>query len=511
MGDHGGLGGAITRRAMVQGGAALLAMTTLPGRLAARTAPGEIVNLDALALSRAIHSKQLSCVEVMGAYLDRIERINPKVNAIVALQSREGLIAQARARDEALARGASSGWMHGFPLAAKDLTAVKGLPFTSGSPIFKDRIADVDSAMVARMRAAGGIFIGKTNTPEFGFGSQTYNPVYGTTLNAYDQRKTAGGSSGGAAVAVATRMLPVADGSDMGGSLRNPAGWNNVFGFRPTFGRVPGGGGFMMDMSVNGPMARTVPELAMLLATLAGPFPLAPLAIDEDPAIFGGALTGDIKGLRVGWLGNFGTLPMEPGVLEVCKGALGVFESLGATVGEATVPAPLEDAWRDWVTLRAWGNAASLGSFYDDPERRALLKPEAQWEVERGRRLSGGDVAAALAGRQRWYQAFAGLFDRFDILVAPTAQVFAFDAATHWPTEIAGTAMDSYHRWMQIVTPITMSGCPALAVPAGFSPVGQPMGLQLVAPLRRELDCLKVANAYDRATRWAERRPPTLG
>ena len=214
--------------------------------------------------------------------------------------------------------------------------------------------------------------------------------------------------------------------------------------------------------------------------------------------------------MRLGWLGNFGTMPMEPGVLAVCDQALQVFRNLGAVVTEATVPASVEEAWQAWVDLRAWNNATSLGHYYDNPQQRALLKPEAQWEVERGRRLSGEDVARAFAARTTWYRAFAGLFDRFDYLLAPTAQLFAFDAQDHWPRAIAGTAMDTYHRWMQIVTPITLSGCPALAIPAGFDPRGRSMGVQLIGPLRDELGLLKLANAYDEATRLPGKTPPPL-
>lgn len=502
--------GRFSRRAVLGTGFAMAGAALVPTRAIAATPTDSITTMDALSLSRAIHARQVSCVEVMTAYLDRIERINPKVNAIVALQPREGLLGQARTRDAELAQGRSAGWMHGFPLAPKDLVPVKGLPYTDGSPLFKDRIAEADSLMVERMRNAGGIFIGKTNSPEFGLGSHTYNPVYGTTLNAYDQTKSAGGSSGGAAVSVSTRMLPVADGSDMGGSLRNPAGWNNIVSLRPTYGRVPDGGGFVMEMSVNGPMARSVPELAMLLSTIAGPVPGNPLAINEDPSIFAGPLDMDVKGVRIGWLGNFGTLPMESGVLSLCRSALKVFEDMGATVTDATVPASLDQMWQDFTTLRAWGNASWLGRYYQDPAKRPLLKPEAQFEIEKGMRLSAADVSAAMRGRAQWYRAFSSLFDRFDFLVAPTAQLFAFDAKEHWPTEISGTKMDTYYRWMEIVTPITMTSCPVLTVPAGFSPAGQPMGIQLIGQLRREIDCLRLANAYDRATRWPERRPPPL-
>lgn len=481
----------------------------------ARAASGNgITGMDGLALAGAIRTKKVSCVEVMTAYLDHIGRVNSKVNAIVSLQPRDMLLAEAKAKDADLAAGRYAGFLHGFPLAPKDLTAAKGIPFTDGSPIFKDRIAQEDSLVVARMRAAGAVMIGKTNAPEFGLGSQTYNPVFGTTLNAYDQRLTSGGSSGGASVTLATHMLPVADGSDNCGSLRNPAGWNNIYGFRPTFGRIPSGG-FLFDTSVTGPMACNVPDLARLLSVQAGPDLKEPLSLDEDPAIFTGSLAMNVKGVRIGWLGDFGSLDserlaMEPGVLDVCRNALKTFETLGAIVTEAKVPASVEDTWQAYTRLRCWSAANAYGALYDDPAKRELLKPEAQWEVEQGRKVTGADVPHLLAARLRWYQAFVSLFESHDFLVTPTAQLFAFDAKTHWPTEIAGKKMDSYLRWMQVCGLITMTGCPALAAPAGFDAQGRSMGIQIIGKPRREMDCLKIANAYDEATHWPSKRPSPL-
>jgi amidase len=278
--------------------------------------------LDALALAGAISARELSCVEVITAYLDHIEMLNPRVNEIVALQDRAGLLDQARERDAQLARGERMGPLHGFPFAVKDLVPVKGIRMTMGSPIFKDFVPAADSVMVERLRKAGAIFIGKTNTPEFGLGSHTYNPVYGATRNAYDLSRSAGGSSGGAAVALALRMLPVADGSDHAGSLRNPAGWNNVFGFRTSFGRVPADGrdAWLPSMGVLGPMARNVPDLAMLLAVQSGYHAAVPLSLIDDGSAFAGPLDADLNGVRIAWLGDFkGSVPYEGGVLDVCK------------------------------------------------------------------------------------------------------------------------------------------------------------------------------------------------
>jgi amidase len=490
---------------------AAAALASTPGVAAARIP--DIVRMDAHSLSAAIATRELSCVEVMTAYLDHIAAFNPKVNAIVALQDRAALLAQSEARDRQRARGELLGPLHGFPLAVKDLMPVRGIRMTMGSPILKDFIPDADAIMVERLRKAGAIFIGKTNTPEFGLGSHTYNPVYGVTRNAYDQSRSAGGSSGGAAVALALRMLPVADGSDYGGSLRNPAGWNNVFGFRTSYGLVPTGAldAWLPSMGVLGPMARNVPDLAILLSVQAGYDARAPLSMSGDGSAFERRLETDLKGKRIAWSGDFrGYLPFEPGVLEVCKSALRVFESMGCSVEEAQPDYSIDAVWRAWLKLRAWQAGTSLLAYYNDPARRVLLKPEAVFEVESGLKLTAFEISAASTVRTQWYQAMRGFFERYDYFIVPTAQLFPFDVNLHWPQEIAGTKMHSYHEWMKCVLPITMSGCPALAAPAGFSERGLPMGIQIVGPNHSELACLQLAHAYDLATSWSARRLPGL-
>jgi amidase len=479
----------------------------------AATGASDIVMMDAVPLAEAIASRQVSCVEVMTAYLDHIDRLNPEVNAIVALQDRAGLLAQARERDAQLARGEAAGPLHGFPQAVKDLAPVKGIPMTQGSPILEGFMPPADSVMVERLRKAGAIMIGKTNTPEFGLGSHTYNPVYGVTRNPYDLTRSAGGSSGGAAVALALRMLPVADGTDYGGSLRNPAGWNNVFGFRTSFGRVPADGrdAWLPSMGVIGPMARNVRDLAMLLAVQAGYDARAPLSMTGEGAIFRRPLETDLEGKRIAWVGDFaGHVPYEPGVLEVCKAVLKVFETLGCVVEEAQPDYPVDAVWRAFVRLRAWQTGGTLLALYKDPAKRALMKPEAIYEVESGMKLSAYDITAASAVRTEWYHAVRRFFERYDYFIVPTAQLFAFDADMHWPQEIAGRKMETYHEWMKGVLPVTMAGCPALAVPAGFGDRGLPIGIQIVGPNHAELACLQLAHAYDTATNWAARRPPPL-
>ena len=479
----------------------------------APTHVADIVMMDAVELAGAIHSRRASCVEVMTAYLDHIDRLNPKVNAIVALQDRGALLAQARERDAQLARGESLGPLHGFPHAVKDLQPVQGIRSTQGSPILKDFVPAADGIMVERLRKAGAIFIGKTNAPEFGLGSHTYNPVYGATRNAFDPSRSAGGSSGGAAVSLALRMLPVADGSDYGGSLRNPAGWNNVFGFRTSAGLIPSESHdvWLPTMGVLGPMARTVTDLGMLLSVQAGYDPRAPLSLDGDGTIFQRRLQKDMKGKRIAWSGDFGGFtPCEPGVLQTCAAALKTFESLGCTVEEARPDFDLEALWRAQIGLRAWSQGAPLLPFYRDEAKRALLKPEAIYEIETGLRLSAADIYAASVVRSEWYQAVRRFFARYDYFIVPTAQVFPFDVTMHWPHEIAGHSMETYHEWMKVAFLVTMSGCPSLAAPAGFGSQGLPMGIQIVAPNRRELDCLQLAYAYEGASGWTGSHLPPL-
>ncbi len=473
----------------------------------------DICRLDAHQLSQAIHARSVSCVEVMTAYLDHIERVNPRVNAIVSLEPREALLRQAQDRDASLGRGESLGWMHGFPHAVKDLQPTRGIRTTQGSPLFASFVPDADSIVVERLRGAGAILIGKTNVPEFGLGSHSFNEVFGATRNAYDPSKTAGGSSGGAAVALALRMLPVADGGDHAGSLRNPAAFNNVLGFRPTFGCVPHAelDTFVPALSVLGPMARTATDLARLLSVMSGYDPRAPLSSRESPARFTAPLTRDVTGTRVGWLGDFGGyLPFEPGVLELARSALPALASVGCVVDEVQLDHPMERVWRSWLPLRAYQVGSVLKELHADPARRARMKPEACWEVESGTRLSAYELADASVERGVWYRAVCRLFERFDYLALPSAQVFPFDIDLRWPREIAGRAMDTYHRWMEVTVPITMSGCPALNVPVGFNAAGLPMGIQLVGRHHDELGCLQLAHAYEQVTGWVERRPPPL-
>lgn len=459
-----------------------------------------IVYWTAAELSAAIRERTVSCVEVMTAYLDHIERINPAVNAIVGLRPRAELLAEAAEKDRETPRG----WMHGFPHAVKDLADVAGL--TSSYGLIPPTVAAADSLFVERIRAAGAIFIGKTNVPQLGLGSQTYNHIHGTTVNAYDQSKTSGGSSGGAAVAVATRMLPVADGSDFMGSLRNPPGWNNVYGLRPSFGRIPSYGGdqFIAQGGTEGPIARNAADLELLFRTMAGYDARSPLALTGSDS------RGELGG-RVAWLGDLGGyLAMEPEVLTVTRAALDRLEMTVDTVDE--LPGLGNDGlWPTWLTYRHWLSGMGVKSVHDDPALRPLLKPEAIFEYDGLQRLSAIDVLENSELRSRLYEGFRVLFATYDYAVLPTAQVLPFDATLHWPESIGGRAMSSYHRWMEVTAIGTLINAPVLAVPAGFSAGGLPIGLQVIGRNRDDAGLLAFAKEWEsRTADLQERLPPLL-
>lgn len=469
---------------------------------------------DASTLSAAIAARETSCETVMRDHLARIERLNPQFNAIISLRDGDDLIAEARAADAELARGEYRGWLHGLPFAVKDLAETASLRTTYGSPLYADHVPVHDCLLARRIRAAGAIIIGKTNTPEFGLGSHTYNPVSGSTMNAFDPRLSAGGSSGGAAVALALRLTPIADGSDMMGSLRNPAGWNNVWGFRPSFGRVPDSPReefFLHHLATDGPMGRSVRDLARLLDTLAGPADDFPLSLPAETRSFAEGLDQDLPHLRVGWIGSWGGyLPMEEGVAEVARAGLEALAQQGAVIEEIVPDFDPERLWRSWIALRQWAISAGHAADYANAERRARMKPELLWEIEEGRRLSAGDVHAAGVIRSDWVRWLQEAFRRFDVLALPTAQLFAFDAALDWPKTVGGRSMDTYHRWMEIVIAGSLSGHPVVAAPAGFDARGRSMGVQLIGPSRGDRRLLQIARMYERAAPWIAQIPDAL-
>ncbi len=459
-------------------------------------------------LSRAIHARQVAPSEVMAAHLAQVSAVNGAVNAIVSAPDPDVLMAQARALDDVK----PTGWLHGIPLAVKDLMATAGLRTTWGSPIFADHVPEADDMLVARMRGAGAIFTGKTNVPEWGQGSHSFNPVFGATRNPYDLTRAAGGSSGGAAAGLAARMLWVADGSDMMGSLRNPAAFCNVYGFRPTWGLVPGdadGDTYLATLATEGPMARTVEDLARFLQVMAGENPEVPFPRAVPDVLSG--LDRGVKGLRIGWLADWGgAYPMEPGLLDACEAGLRLLEEMGAVVEPLPSPFPAEKLWQAWVTLRAMLNAGGKRALAEDQAKRALTKPETIWEIEQGLTLSAQAVFEASVIRSRWHAHAARIFDRFDALVLPSAQVWPFPAEWRWPQEINGRRMDTYHRWMEVVIPASLIGLPALSVPAGFGPQGLPCGMQIIGRSGDDAGVLAIGQAWHRATEWPQRRPPAL-
>ncbi len=452
----------------------------------------------------------MSCREVMAAYLARIDQCNPAVNAIVSLRDADELLAEAATCDEELAHGLSRGWMHGMPQAIKDLAETKGLRTTNGSRLLADWVPPYDCLMVARMKAAGCIVIGKTNVPEFGLGSHTFNDVFGTTRNALDHSRAAGGSSGGAAVALATNMLPVADGSDYMGSLRNPAAWNGIYGLRPSQGRVPAWPErdvYLANMATEGPMGRNVLDIAMLLGVQAGHDPRSPLSLhgrlDEFDTVAGATavLAGDVQGTRIGWLGDLhGHLAFEPGILELCENGLRALANLGCSVESAMFAMEPERVWDAWLVWRHFLISASLARYLTDDSKRELMKSEALWEVDRGLALTAPQITRAAVERTAFNLAFVSLFDRFDVLAIPTAQVWPFPIEERWPTHIGDSAMDTYHRWMEVTTYATLAGLPAISVPVGVDQRGLAMGMQLIGRPAGDVDLLRLAAAYEAST-----------
>ena len=459
--------------------------------------PSNIVDLHATELSRAIRNKQVSCTEVMQAYLSHINRHNPIYNALVNLVDEDQLMAQAKHADETLAQGRYWGWMHGMPHAVKELAEVAGIPFTEGSPIYQNRIGINDDPIVAKIRQQGAIFIGKTNTPEFGLGSQSYNPLFGVTASAYDPELTAGGSSGGAACGLATRMLPVADGSDMMGSLRNPGAFNNVIGFRPSANVIDlNNTGPDQPLSTKGPMGRNTRDLIQLLQTI---------ALQPFPGVFSPV---ELKTIHIGWLGDLNHyLPMDPGILDLCEASLESAALAGVRIHSINLPFEASDLWESWTTLRHNRRLDRKEELFDDEAVRTLLKPEMTWEFEQALNITPEEMATARRIRNHWLSTLERLFVSFDFLALPSAQAFPFSKAIHWPTEVGGQKMDTYHRWMEVMIPASLGGLPVINLPVGFDEYGRPMGLQVIGPFGGDKKVLEFALAYEQITNHLQRRP----
>ncbi len=473
--------------------------------------PHDLVFLDATEQAALIVSKQISAVELMQAHLEQIDRVNPKVNAICTLVAEQAL-RDAEAADRQLSQGGELGPLHGLPVGIKDLEETKGIRTTYGSPIYSSHVPKEDCLIVTRYKRAGAIVIGKTNTPEFGAGSQTFNTVFGATCNPYDVKKTCGGSSGGAGVALACGMLPLAQGSDFGGSLRNPAAWCNVVGFRNGVGRVPvwrpsGPGLGYTSLSVAGVMGRTVRDVALQLSVVAGPDKRVPNALPFPAEAFTTDLDRDFHGVRIAWSRDLGRYPVDPVITQVCDAQRHVFEEIGCTIED--VDPDLQDADEIFQTVRAYSFAQRHEQHLKN--NRDQLKRSVIWNAEKGMSLSALDMARAEAKRTALYRRLAEFFERYEFICVPTTQVPPFSIDQEYPTEINGQQLDTYIDWMGLCYAITVTGCPALSVPCGFTPGGLPVGLQIVGRPHADVAVLQLAHAFEQATRFYQRKPPVVG
>jgi amidase len=469
-------------------------------------APSPLCFTSGRELATMIRTKKISARELMTAELEQIARVNPRINAIVAKLDDAKCLALADDADRRLARGEKIGPLHGIPWAFKDLENAVGFPATQGSPIYKDFMPAEDTTLVARIRAAGAIPIGKTNVPEFGMGSHSYNKVYGTTLNPWDLTKTAGGSTGGGAAAIAGGLLPFADGSDLGGSLRNPANFNNITAIRPTVGLVPISPTQtpFLGFNVKGPLARSVEDVAFALSVMAGPDAHDPGCYPSDPSAFAKPLGRDVRGVRVAWCPDLGGLPLDKRVRAVLESQRKTFVDLGCVVEEACPD--LSDAVDIFLTLRKWKSWVSYAPVL--AAHRDLMKPEAIWEIEAGSRVTSAELAhamvrhAALLDRVRKFQ------ETYEFTLCAVNQVPAFEARIDWPHEIDGTAMEDYVAWMKSTYMITATFRPSMSVPAGFTTDGLPVGIQIVGRHRDDFGVLQFAHAFEQATNIGKRRPP---
>jgi amidase len=470
--------------------------------------PQELCFLPATELAARIRDRQVSCEEVMRAHIAQIERVNPKVNAIVTFLP-EAALQTARSLDIQLARGdapsAEAAPLYGLPVAHKDLAVTKGIRTTFGSPMFRDFVPDADAIIVERLKAAGAITVGKTNTPELGAGSQTFNPVFGATLNPYDVTKTCGGSSGGAAVALACGMVPIADGSDFGGSLRNPASFCNVTGLRPSAGRVPVWPvpNAWFPLPVVGPMARTVRDIALQLTAMAGPDPRSPISLTEPGSMFARPLERNFKNVRLAWSCDLGGLPVDPRVTAVLQAQRKVFEDIGMVVADGQPD--FTDADEAFKVLRAHNFAASYGGLLKT--KRDQMKDTVVWNIEQGLGLTGTQIGRAETKRTELYHRVCSFMEQYDFLAAPVVQVLPFDVKQPWVTEINGQRMDTYVDWMKSCYFISVTGLPAISVPCGFSAEGLPVGLQIVGRHWDDFGVLQLAHAFEQQTGFWTTRP----
>jgi len=465
----------------------------------------DICFMTATDMAQAIKTKRLSAAEVMDAHLAQIERVNPSVNAVVTLIADQA-VAEAKAADEALAKGDDIGPLHGLPVVHKDLFPTKGVRTTYGSQIYKDYVPDHDALIVERLKKAGAVSIGKSNTPEFGAGSQTFNEVFGRTLNPYDLTKTCGGSSGGAAVSLACGMVPLADGSDMGGSLRNPANFCNITGFRPSIGRVPvwPSNSPWSYLSVQGPMARTVQDIALMLSAIAGPDPRSPTTNTQSGEIFRNtSLDRNFNGTRIAWSMDMGGLPVDPRIVSTIENQRGVFEALGCAIDDAAPD--FSGANEAFMINRAVGFATSRYSLLK--AHRDQLKDTVIWNIEEGLKLTTLEIGNAEAKRAQVFHNVRRFMETHEFMIFPVSQHPPFDVEQPYVTEINGVEMDTYIDWMRSCYYVTVTGHPAISVPCGFTEEGLPVGVQIVGRHLDDLGVLQLAFAFQEATGFWKNRP----
>ena len=461
--------------------------------------------LTAVELAALIRRGDVSAVEVLTAHLEQIEKVNPALNAIVTYLPEKALDL-ARAADEKQARGDALGLLHGLPIAHKDLFETAGILTTMGSPVFSDYVPESDDLIIARLKEAGCITLGKTNVPEFGAGSHTFNPVFGATRNPYDGSKTCGGSSGGAAVALAAGMIPIADGSDMGGSLRNPASFCNVVGLRPSPGRVPSypKASAWATLGVAGPMARTVQDVALMLQAIAGYDNRSPISLQEPPTIFAENLERDFADVMIAWSPDLGTLPVDKRVVQTIAKQLSVFNDLGCHVEQAQPD--FSDAYDIFQTLRAWNFELSFADHFAQ-FGEDKFKETIRWNAAQGRALSAAQISRTEVKRTELYHRVRVFLETYEYLLLPTAQAPPFPIDWEYPQTIEDVPMTTYIDWMMSCAFITVIGLPAISVPCGFTDDGLPVGLQIVGRPRSEFSVLQLAFAFQEVTRFYKRRP----
>ncbi len=461
-----------------------------------------LIDRSALDLAAMIRARELSARELLDACIARIEAVNPELNAIVTLVP-EMAYRWAAEADERVAAGAELGPLHGLPIAHKDLEPTAGIRTTMGSPLLADWVPQEDGLIVTRLRNAGAVTIGKTNTPELGAGSQTFNSVFGATRNPYDPSRTCGGSSGGAAVALAAGMIPIADGSDMGGSLRNPASFCNVVGLRPSSGRVPKWPNTTpwSGLGTSGAMARSVDDLALQMQAIAGPDPRVPISLPEPGSVFVGIEAAVTEGLRVAWTPDLG-LPVEPAVRAALADVPELLASLGCDVVESMPD--LRDARNIFRVLRAWHFEIAGGALYDRASDR--MKDTVRWNIEQARALTLVDHARASSAHAALVERVRAFFDDHDVLALPTSQVVPFDVELDWPRQVDGEPMETYIDWMRSCCDISVTGCPAISMPSGFTPDGLPVGVQFVCRPGGDVELLRFAKAWELAVPTGELR-----